>query len=1008
MVTHPDINATDLPTRITRVRTGDQVNQTIKVDVVEDVFQHELIGIAAAPPSSGHVPAAGAPVTISTHTNTLAPRWLLDINSQTLEPRLLFLVGRDSPNNGYRLSYRTRAAPFGGAFTAEQLDGDFTSFTRYGTLRGIGSPEVGLGYMQDTANDGLGGGGKGQDFYVDGTGLSSLVGTYNPAGAFDGLIVINPRGANEEFVAMTTCTPDGTGIKCSGVIRGIGDTPIQQHDPGEPVFFIDTNTYLQPNAYPADTNDSFGFQYKIGPLAPDGVGTITGYQGEQKVDAARYNKPYPPTSLQFYAISTTTWYPNGSILAWRPTSFNTFSLDGVDVYVGNRRFDQANPIYGANSADDGGIGYSTNTFADYNPTLKWWLYDVDAFPSPARTDAFASGTEAGLDDRFNNKRFGEELFNDELSGLTSGFNCRFEFAWENAGSPLVDPLVPSGVESNSVYQDHRIYFYPGEFTYDVVAETALLIHFDGPDRTQCAIDESPYNHPVTISGIAELDSNESPLDGSLGESSLWYRPYPFSPFGSPETFVEVTDVSPQAFDLDNDRGYVIQFRVKFSATPSGLIPLITKWRESDNERAFWLGFSGAGCRLITSLDGITETTVTTTGKTWSVGQWYDIRVEVIPSSNNLYAVFFFDGLRHQAFINGALSGTLHLSAAPLRIGSDGDGVHSSQSIHIDEVRIVKAPIYGRNTGVPTTEFPGRNRYKVLHCNWENATGSPESTVYNTDDLNNYTVDFPANEVTAVTSEQSKFGTNSLFCGGVNATGFSNSDGVRIAGTSSIGTYANNFHFADRDITMEGFVRFNVLPVSHTGSAVSLIVKRNRGAGVFRNWTLLLSKATTPSLSFTYRNEAGTDFSISGSTGSPNVAINTWYHFAFVRKDGAAALFWEGQRVAFNATVLDFPFLNHHDSDVTLGRMESNTTSDHWVLNGWLDEIRIFNGTAEYDPNLTSLTVPVAAFPVDPVCGPYVPPSPQSPVTPPSPTSPIQVRASIWRTVELDTNKFVGE
>ena len=997
MVTHSDINATDLPTRITRVRTGDLLNQTIKVDVVEDVFQHELVGLAAAPPASGHVAASSAPVTISVHENTLAPRWLMEINEQTLEPRLLFLVAKDLPNSGYRLSYRTRAAAFGGNFTQEFQDGDFTSFTRYGILRAQSSPEIGLDYMQDTSNDGLGGGGLGQEFYVDGSSLDSLVGTYDPAGAFNGLICIDPGGTNEEFMAMTTCAIDGVGVKCSGVIRGIGDTPIKQHAVGEAVFFIDTNAYLQPNAFPDDTNDSFGYQYKIGPIAPDGVGTITAFQTEQLVDASRYNKPYPPTALLFYNLSTSFWYPNGTIEAWIPDSITAPTASGVDARVANRRFDQSNPIYGANSRDDLNAQYLANSFADYNPTLKWWLYDLDTYPSPVRGDAFASGSETGRDDLLNQAFLPQTLFQDEAT-LSSPANIRFEFAWQNAGSPLVDPLVPAGVESNPIYMDKQVQFFPGPFSYDIVADTALLIHFNGNDKTQWAIDESPYEHTVTISGIAELDVHTSPLAGGLGSAALYYRPFPFSPLSSesPQTYVEVTDLSPQAFDLNAETGYTIQCRVKFTAQPTTGgdrgYPLITKWRESDNERGFWFGLSSDGAnpkgqlKLDQSSNGTTYLNEFTVGITWNTDQWYELTACVFNYLGVTNTLFFIDGV-FRARQSGTLYTDLHKSEAPLLIGSDGDGNHIPENIRIDEVRIIKLPLYTAPYSVPTTEFPGRNRYKVLHCNWENATGSPESTDYNTDDLNRMPVNFPLNEVTAVTSEQSKFGTNSLYVGGVNATGFDNSDGVVIPNTDLNATYSDNWDFYRRDFTMECFVRFEVALASQPGSVVSMIVKRRRGVSPFRNWVFYWQK--TGELVFNYRFPAGNDINLVSTTQAP--AINTWYHCAVCRKDGVLSLFFEGNRIGQDLTTFDVDILNWHDSNVSLGRMENNTTAEHWVMQGWLDEVRVLNGEAAYDG--ATYTVPTAPFPVDDIPPEYIPPSPQSPSTPPSPQSPITPAAS---------------
>lgn len=984
MVTHPDIAAVDLPTRITRTRTGDPIKQTIKLDVVEDVFQNEL-GLLAAPPASEHVPPSTTPVTITNDLAIQIPRWMYEINAQPFEPRLLFLVAKDLPNTGYGIAYRTRASAGGGAFTGDIDDTPTLGvFTKRGTLRAQNSPEIGLDYLKYTANNGAGTVAQGAGFYVDGD-LDSLVGAYDPFTSLDGLAVIDPEGPNEEFVAITTVAIDGAGIECSGVIRCIGDSPMRQHAVGEDVWFLDNGPYLQANARPSETDDNYGYQYKLTPISQAVLGTQSAYSGEKAVSLAKMLKPYPPTAVIFDQLSTTVWFQDGGLDASAPDNISVPTAQGINVEIWNRRFDQANPIYGANSVNDIGAGYATNFFSDVDPALVWWLYDLDTTPTPTHgTDAILSGTELSLNDRTNQKFFSNIDF-DGIPNIISGFNCRFEFGWQNQASPGIDGVL-AGVDSNYVTIDKTVLFTYGPESTDAVADTLLLLHFEGLDRTTQVIDYSPYNHAVTLSGGVEIDTSipddafgspENPL--MLGHL-LHQTQASQSPEQSPlvaDYKCEVTDVSPNAFErLSVTEGFVIQARVYFTVAPSGEIPIVTKWRTSDNERQFWFGLNNTTLRFKHSNDGTAELIETTGTRTWTLNTWYEIVVCVWETQCYFFVDGVFDENEPQTF------GTPHLSAAPVRVGSDGDGNTVPATTYIDAVRIVAKPVYKAPFTKNIVHFPGREFEQPLLIEWDNANDG--DTTYITEDLNRMTVEFPANEVTEIDSAESTFVTSpigkSLLCSGVQANSFDDSDGVRVLETKSTGKYARNWEFGLRDLTMECFVKFNIPPNSHTGAAIAFITKYNRGPSPFLNWYLVMAKAA-PTIQFTYRSAVSTDTTLISSTLSDSPQTGVWHHVAFCRKDGAASLFWNGNRVGFHATSFAAVSIdNHHPSNVAIGRLEDNGTVDVFALNGWIDNVRVLNGTAAYDG--ATYTVPTAAFPRDPFPQ-DAPPAPPAPAENPS-------------------------
>jgi hypothetical protein len=1016
VVTHPDIDAVDLLTRVIRVRTGDPVNQEIKLDVVVDVFRDET-GLQAAPPPSEHVPPSNVTVDpMTNHRTTNVPRWMFDNNEIPIEARLLFLVERDAPNHGFNLSYRTRAGAFGGNFTGEIVDGNgpFNTFSRVGTLRAIGSPEVGspavaMIQLRATLNDGSASVADGGGFQVDGS-LSTLIGDYDPAVSLEGLAVIDPEGPNEEWVAITTIVLSGAGVECQGVIRGIGDSPIKEHYAGEEVWFIDSGAYLQENVRPSETDNEYGYQYKIQPIGPSGEGALTAYQSERRVDVWRTEKPYPPTAIIIDQLSTTVWYQTGDLDASYPDNKSTPTKSGINFEIWNRRFDQLNYVAGADSRDDNFATYGTNEFADVDPTLNWWLYDLDTTPNPTQaTDAILSGTELSLDDRTNQKFFNQSVFQG-IGGIAFTFNCRFEFAWENQASPGIDGVL-AGTESNFSYVDRLTTWWPDHESQDIISDTLLLLHFDGADRTTQVIDYSPYNHPVTLSSGAVIDTDipSAPLGSPDQNDGHLELPAIQSPGASPGTpYCEVTDVSPIPFhSMRINPGFIIQARIQFTVAPTGEIPIVTKWRTSDNERQFWFGLNNTTLRYKHSPDGTTEQIETTGTRTWNTGQWYEICVCLWEDANLTEVFFFVDGVwdeRETMTYNEP-----HPSLAPVRIGSDADGNTAPETMYFDEVRIVNQPTFKAPYTQQTAPYPGREYATPLLYGavdgWDFSPESPLGTPLPdnhsgvTEDLNRWTMDFgtrvksspagsPGVPSTFIDPSQSKFGGASLYVGGEDSGTLNgpNCDGVRLSDSGS----APQFAFGKSDFTMECFVRFEDLPNAvDATNGMRVLDKFWRGASpTWGNWAFNFSGSNL--LYFSAYDTSNTPYTLTQSvTLSPAITTDTWYHIAAVRSGIGLALFIEGQRVAYDD---DFflnrgPIRSDFNIQLCIGRRFVVTGSNRLApFKGWIDEIRILNGTAEYDITQTTLTVPTAPFPRDPLPEPAPPPLPEAEVYGSNPSS----------------------
>lgn len=952
VVTHPDFgNAVSLPTRVSRVSTGDPVDQTIVLDVVEDVFRFES-GIQADPPPGDFVPPSPDPVAVSPFAATLAPRWLLADNAVPLEPRILYLAGRNPPNSAAVIQWQRRAVFGAGGYQSAVLE-RIPQFVIAGTLRSA------LGQLTDSANDGGAAAGQGADFQIDGA-VGSLVGTYDPLQSPNLVAMINPGTTTEEVVSITQLAPDALGAECTGVIRGIGDTAINAHAAGEPIFFLD-GAYVSENQ---GLVDGQGLRYKIAGFASQVTEDFAGlaFQPEIEIDD-RALKPLPPAGIRNPNLSASALFPAGPWPADGPVGpIGSPTAQGLLLDILNRRFDQVDQVQAANNRADGGGNYANDAFSDYLPSINYYFYDLAATPSPSRADAIASGqittdttsTPQPLIDGDEEVLINVSVFRG--LGVASGSNLRLELTLENQNA-VID--VPAAAESRSLFIDRVITWTPGFLDFGSVAQSILILHGDEVDGATQFIDHSPNNFTVTAVGGAEVDTQiASPtgLDGSLS-------------IGRGSDYLEIGDSD--EFMLNLTTGFSLHLRIQFvsGAPSSGTLPIITQWRESDNQRAFYFGFSNDDFLFSYSSTG-TNVFSEVDDDAWANGVWYDIGIVVL-------------GSRVWYLKDGMVVGTdtiavnaMHNSSAPIRIGADGDGNVASADIRIAEFRLMNtAPLFSTYT-IPTQQFPGREQSKPLHVQWDR--GADEDKSYQTEDLNRYPVSFPSGPSTntKIDSAQSKFGGLSLFCGGYTDLTIDsnpeNADGVWLENTAPGQSFGSRFDMGIEDFTIECFVRFAALP-STTAEGMALLSRYYRvSSAPWGDLFLVVDESNT--LQFFYTTASNVTFSVVYDW-SGTIAINTWYHVAAVRENGVVSLFVEGNRVAQNTT--DFVRLNmvnaSHSGLLAIGRyyrpLDAQSGARGRALNGWIDEIRIQRGVAEYSG--ATYIVPTAAFTVDPA--PVAPP-----------------------------------
>ena len=85
-------------------------------------------------------------------------------------------------------------------------------------------------------------------------------------------------------------------------------------------------------------------------------------------------------------------------------------------------------------------------------------------------------------------------------------------------------------------------------------------------------------------------------------------------------------------------------------------------------------------------------------------------------------------------------------------------------------------------------------------------------------------------------------------------------------------------------------------------------------------------------------------------GSLVPSIDTWYHVAYVRSSGTTKLYIDGTEIISVADTT-----NYTDTNFTVGGWYSNS----YLLNGYIDDLRITKGVARYT---AAFTPPTAAFP----------------------------------------------
>jgi hypothetical protein len=205
----------------------------------------------------------------------------------------------------------------------------------------------------------------------------------------------------------------------------------------------------------------------------------------------------------------------------------------------------------------------------------------------------------------------------------------------------------------------------------------------------------------------------------------------------------------------------------------------------------------------------------------------------------------------------------------------------------------------------------------------NGTNGATSTV---DEAGSHTITFNGNA--QLSTGQKKFGTASLLLDG--------------SGDYLDVSHDSKFNLTG-DFTIECWIRTSAT------DGDGLIVDLNRistnptGFGFYRNGSSILW----------YASSNGSTYDIANGLSVGTVSADTWYHIAVAKKGSSWAAWFNGTRGS-TVTSASTPFYNV-SALTKIGAYAGGLSP----FEGYIDDVRIINGSAIYDPASASITVPTA-------------------------------------------------
>lgn len=192
----------------------------------------------------------------------------------------------------------------------------------------------------------------------------------------------------------------------------------------------------------------------------------------------------------------------------------------------------------------------------------------------------------------------------------------------------------------------------------------------------------------------------------------------------------------------------------------------------------------------------------------------------------------------------------------------------------------------------------------------------------------------ANNGAQIRTDQFKFGSSSL----------------KLDGSNDYASLADNadFEFGTGSWTVECFLRFSSL-----GSFGCGVISKGTTSGSIRSWLVDYKRSGT--LEWKVRTSSNGSSYDNTLTAADTLVVNTWYHLCveYDLPSTKLRIYRDGvMKGSLTATLNLF----NHTSTLNIGGDPVDST-----FAGWLDEVRISKGVAQYNSD-SGFTVPAAAYP----------------------------------------------
>jgi len=399
---------------------------------------------------------------------------------------------------------------------------------------------------------------------------------------------------------------------------------------------------------------------------------------------------------------------------------------------------------------------------------------------------------------------------------------------------------------------------------------------------------------------------------------------------TPQNYSVVFDGSNDWLEVADSDDYSFgsgDFTIEFWVKPEGTLTnkgYVCKWYTS-GQLEWFVGTNSDIVKFAYSTNGNGYTIQPDSGYSMQSGVWQHIAVA--RSGNDVK--LFVDGIQKGSTHNDA-GVAYHEGTNPLVIGSNEHGGESwRMDGKISNLRITKGQALYTSNFTPSTtpltttsQSATASNVKLLCCNKSTPTGNTVTT---------------SSIVTGGNPTVSSGTVNGFTTGKVGFDGID--DRLEIADTT-------DFEFGSGDFTVEAWIRQPNQAGSNASS--STIVNKWHNQGNDKEWILRIQEDSGNKLQWIQTQDGNSN---QFTTGSTNLANDTWYHVAAVGHSGNIKLFVNGTLETLSGNTSQGT-IHAHSNPLYLGY---NLSSNGQWMDGEISNLRITKGQALYTSNFTPST-----------------------------------------------------